>query len=406
MIFTVQSKNTVSSDGEIPVGASFSYSNTYNKGTVCTDDVASLKLTNLGGITVETVRINVHSNKSGGAGTITVKADDTILATKSGSFKDWVGAFDNENNHAISVLNSASSGVRSLEIQVKGTENSLYIQSFEITYQPAPPRTVTLRNGAYVYGVLTEKSSGAGVVLPSLPDTAEWYFMGWSEVHFYERYTRPNTLPVATVYHPLSDRTLWAVYTATPMTEDKYVTDLESGVYMYVNTYYGISMSGVPENGYIGNAATFANDDNQYYAFSFTASLDTAYITHVATEIPIGYEGTRLAANSSPWLVYHKNEETLFYTLIGETPWVLWLSLYDPTNTYLVGGLMEAEDVTVGSPMRLLIPGMVGETAYTCRPEYPLPVVRPEAEALHETVVPFGIYEWHIVNGKKYLKIK
>lgn len=407
MTFTVESKHAVSAGGDVPAGAEASYENTYNKGTVRKDDVATLTLTGLGGITIDKVDISMRSNKAAGAGTVTVKADGKALTTKSGSFKDWAGAFDKDNFHTIPIYSSSCTGVKTLEIQVTGSENSLWLNQFIIRYQQAPPRTVTLRNGTYTYAVMTEKQGGAGVVLPVLKDTAEWYFAGWSENHFYEIQTRPTILPATTLYQPVRDCTLWAVYSASTGTDDVIVTDPESGVYMYANLdeHFYYAMTGTPKDGIIGNGYIDTSNKEQYYSFSFNASLDIVYITHMLTGTPIGYSGTQMAAVSSPWSVYHNGEEFVLYTSVNDKKYVLWLNILDSSGEYYYAGLFPTDDVT-NLPMRLLRPATIGETSYTCQPKFPLPVERPAAEASNETIIPFGNYELHINNGHKYLKIR
>ena len=54
-------------------------------------------------------------------------------------------------------------------------------------------------------------------------------------------------------------------------------------------------------------------DIKQVYHIEFTASADTAYITHLQSQTPIGYSGLNLVVKASPWLVYHEGDETLFY---------------------------------------------------------------------------------------------
>ena len=144
MSFTVQTKTTVSVDGATPSNMEVEYSNTYQKGDVRKDDVAALMLRELGGIAVEKVVAYVRSNASGGAGNFEVRANGYTVGQKSGTFKDWTGAYDSQNYHAITLVSGSVANVYSLTIQLIGTANSLHIEKFVVTYGDSPAKSVAL----------------------------------------------------------------------------------------------------------------------------------------------------------------------------------------------------------------------------------------------------------------------
>jgi hypothetical protein len=162
MTWTVKDKNTVTGDGAYPYSIEANYSCTNTKGTVRANDEAVLTLTNMGGITVEQVEVYVRSNKTGGAGQFTVSVNGRNEATKSGSLKDWVGAYDNTNYHAVKLLSKTYANANELEITLVGTANSLYIEKYVITWSPAQPHTVTLMNGIDTYATVSETDGGGG----------------------------------------------------------------------------------------------------------------------------------------------------------------------------------------------------------------------------------------------------
>ena len=404
MTWTVKDKNTVTGDGVWPNSMVVSYSNTYNKGQVRDGDTATLSLMQTGGIDIQEIKVYVRSNKNSGAGTFTVQANGQTVATKTGAFNEWVGAYDNENYHPISLLTSALTGVNDLVITLIGTQNSLHIEKYEITYGAAAPFTVTLRKGNTVYSRLTETTRGAGVVLPILPDTAEWRFIGWSETEIWETHDYPALRSGNTTFVPSEDCTLWATYSFYEQEHAPYMTEVASSVYLYVNTENGTALCGVPQGGRMGFANVNIEDMNQYYWVTFVTP-DTAYIYHAITDTPIGYSGTNMAAVSSPWSVYHEGDETLFYMTYNGKTYVLWLNCFNGSEYY--AGLLNAN---IGpSPMKLQQnPIEDHDPLITCHPENPQEVENVESGALNveRTLMQFGNYELRLVNGKKQLRIR
>lgn len=404
MIWTVKDKNTVTGEGLWPYDIEVDYHCTYQKGTVRRGDTATLTLSNLGGMAVEKIELSMRSNQSGGAGIITVSSNGSVIKTISGTFKDWIGAYDNENFHPIAVLSDRTSGINSLSVSVAGTTNSLFIEKFTITSPSAPARTVTLMNGPDLYATIEEEYSYAGVYLPSLPDRDYWHFIGWSQFHFYEINTFPELLPANQMFYPTEDVTLWAVYRYREEVEKTYVTDLQSGDYIYANRINDYTMTGVPEDNRMDFTVVDLKDIKQVYHIEFTASADTAYITHLQSQTPIGYSGLNLVVKASPWLVYHEGDETLFYMKYSGKNYVLWPYWWDDHEKIHCTGLQSAG--SLASPMGLLLPQLEPEEqVYTCHPEFELDITTPAVET-QEVIVPFGIYELHIRDGRKQVRLR
>ncbi len=398
MSFLVETKSSVTPDGTCPHNMEATYSCSYQKGTVRKGDNATLSLYNLDGITIEKVVVTMRSNKQSGAGIFQVDANGSQmagLAITHDFFKD--GSRD------ICVYSGSCANVDELTISLDGTENSLYIDKYEITWANPSPRSVTLMNGSSEYAVMTERTSGAGVVLPALPDTAEWQFIGWSETEIRSTTKMPTVLPAYTKYYPREDTYLWATYKQQLTQETTYMTEPESGVYLYVNRQIQIALSGVPENGIMYPAALHTNDEDQYYEITF-ATPDTAYITHVSTGAPIGYEGTKLAIKPSPWQVYHDGEETLFYTTYNKQTYVLWLNIADGSVENFHAGLIKTNPGS--SPVALQrVPDQSNELLFTCHPENPQSITTVPTTR-NQYTIPFGIYELQITNGQKQLIIR
>ena len=75
MTWTVETKSTISSSGDVPAQVAAEYACSYQKGSVRNGDSATLTLASMGGLTIERVEMYMRSNKSAGAGVISVYAD-------------------------------------------------------------------------------------------------------------------------------------------------------------------------------------------------------------------------------------------------------------------------------------------------------------------------------------------
>lgn len=406
LTLTVESKSSVTATGDIPPSAEVSYSCSYQKGTVRQGDEAVLTLSDLGGLTINKVEVYIRSNKSEGAGTWSVSVNNQPAATKSGTFEQWFGAYDNTYYHALSLLPKIYSGVQEMVIRLQGTTNSLYIDRYVISYTPAPVHSVTLMRGDEVFQTLTETTGGAGVFLPSMDDYNGWRFIGWSETECGQTTTRPELIAPNTQCYPLTDVTLWAAYEAVLPEDSIYVSDLTDGEYLYTNTRVQMALSGVPdEKGWMIPQMMNRKDMNQLYSITFNADKDTAYLTHAATGTPIGYNDQRkLVTADSPWRVYHEGNETILYTTIANKNYVLWLNVQDGEGGNMHVGLVAANPQN--SPMKLAYPASENEQVYTCHPEFGMGFDNPLETNKNEYIFPFGSYDLIIRNGEKELRLR
>lgn len=363
MTWTVESKNAVTlTDGTVPYDIEVSYANTYNKGQLRAGDRATLVLRNLGGLTVERVSLAMRANASKGAGTIVLVCNDAQLAQRT---VNWQSV-----SADVEVFSGQQHGVDSMAIRVTGTENSIYVDAFTIEYSPRAPMSVVLMRGSTPIETLMEEHGMSGVILPWLQDEDHWRFRGWSKTEFWTVYDEPTYQHSNTRYYPEND-TLWAVYQWEEVNTSEMIYEEAgvSGVYMYVNRNKDayLALTGVPADGTMVSAKPNVYDDNQHYMISFVGT-DTAYITHVPTGTPIGYDGPQMAAKASPWRVYHEGDQTLFWTTIENKNYVLWLNIQDNGGKKSDAGLLQANPGP--SPMGLLGTMMPTEVfAFTCHPE-------------------------------------
>lgn len=401
MAWTVTGNKSVSGTGDVPQGIEADYNNTYNKGQVRANDTATLTLRHLPQITVERIDVYIKSNKSSGAGLFTVTANEMVIATKSGSMMEWVGSYDNQQFHELTLFSGVQEGVSELQISLLGTDNSLYIEKYVIYYSFPPARTVILMNGSAVYDQLTQQESGAAVLLPSLPDVNEWHFAAWTTQPFYTISTKPDAWINPGPYYPSSDCTLWAVYEYLPDATTTYATNLQSGVYIYLESIQANAIAGTPDGGIMAYAGVNIHDTNQHYYIEFNATCDSATIMHENTGTYIGYKGTQLIAARSLWCVYHHEDKTAFYCVVNGKTYVLWPTIYK--NDAMFAGLYSTNAVSTTTTVLLPVT-QAEEPSFTCYPETGRGIENVPAEE-HSVVIPLGNYEIRISNGKKTISL-
>lgn len=409
MTWTVESKNAVSlsDDSTVPYDIEVGYGCTYQKGDVRANDTATLVLSHLEGITINGIEVYVKSNKSGGAGTFTVTANGQTIGTKTGTFADWFGAYDNTDYHALSFINRPLDNVHTLTISLVGIANSLHIEKYVITYAPRPAYTVTLMNGNRVYATMTEEMGFQGVVLPSLPDTANWQFIGWSETEIWSSYEVPELHHSNNKFYPEADCTLWATYQWNSTPEQVYMAVPESGNYMYVNTISNVAIAGVPNEGALQIQPVNTENESQWYTIEFNAAGDSATIQHLMTGAYVGYEQDKLKTAYSVWSVYHAEEQTVFYMTYNSKKYVLFPNIMAEQDNY--SGLYKTENIASAPTALMTQIELPCCEEITCHPEgQGIEEVHGEGFMVHgeRVLMHFGNYELVIIDGRKQIRKK
>lgn len=140
----ITSKTAVSASGGVAQGVSASYTTTYgsNANQLTKGNNSTLTVNGLEGFTIKDIKMSMKSNKSAGAGTLTVKAGNTTLATGSGTFKgSWYSNYtqsyvsiDVTNKFNLKTDYTIGTG-ETFTINVAATTNSLYVESYTVTYE-------------------------------------------------------------------------------------------------------------------------------------------------------------------------------------------------------------------------------------------------------------------------------
>lgn len=137
--YTIESKNSVSSEGTAPSSSSATYSQSYNTAYQITkNNHATLTLSGYTNYEITGVVLNMKSNKSSGSGTITMTAGSTALYDSGDKTFDLISGAYSTTYKDVSISNIQSYVIKEGEnvvIKITASANSLYIKSFAITYK-------------------------------------------------------------------------------------------------------------------------------------------------------------------------------------------------------------------------------------------------------------------------------
>ena len=140
--YTVMSKNELLVSGEEPMGSKATYSSTYNRrNQLIAGASATLTLTGMKGVKVRSITLHMHSNKSSGAGRLTVLNDtSTVWTIENAPFSSpsWGGAYTTDTAKVFHLFTPSLECGEQWQIRIEASVNSLYIMRYDIEYEPAP----------------------------------------------------------------------------------------------------------------------------------------------------------------------------------------------------------------------------------------------------------------------------
>ena len=405
MTLTVQTKSSVSIEGTAPSGMEARYACTYQKGDVRAGDTATLSLSGLEGLRIEKVDVYLKSNKTGGAGLITMTADGHQLYRKEGSYKDWFGAYNNTDYQAIGWEGGQVLTDGTLDVTIVGTANSLHIEKYEILY--AKPATqaysVTLVTDG-LNEVLTETEPGSGIVLPDRADKDGWFFAGWTSSELTEATDeQPEIWPAGERYYPKKDVTLWAVWTdVEPPTGERQAAP-EDGY--YVLELYDYLLTGDVNNGLMALEEREPVDASDLYYLDFNTADTTCTIRNYVSNAYVGYNATAkdLRQAESVWHYRVLRDSTWLFIAKEEsnTVWILFQK-YEEEAAWLSDYTLNDDP---NSAWRLYrVPDPDQTPRWWCHPAtQAIPQVY---DGTQERILQFGIYEIHVKDGRKYMRLR
>ena len=297
---------------------------------------------------IKEVELQMHSNKSSGAGSLSlVIGNDTLWQIDNQPFSDksWAGEYTTNWLPITRSMNTIVKENECIEINISATESSLYINSYTIYYAVPQCYTVTFHTGLDTCPPpLTQSASDKPLILPAWQDTAEWYFLGWSEEEVLENQLTMPLLSAGDTYFPRKNTTLWSVY--SNQRENSAISEYISGQYAIAmcNMVEGddMVMDGyVQENGFISTQPVklMRNHDGAYciqsmlpedvfYDVQFYNKDSTVRIMHHDTKRMIGYKGEKLFTIDTLWqyrvleedgslAIYYPNKDNYYALYMG-----------------------------------------------------------------------------------------
>ena len=348
--YTLSSNNTVKQEGEVPAYSNYDFersSTTGKKGQMTKGNTTHLRLSGWDGCMVRNVRLEMHSNSKSGAGSLKMKVGKKevwSIEDEPFSSDSWAGKYSSEWVDMSQSMEVVVGNYEVIDIVITATENSLYVNSYTIEYESAPPTCYTVSFVTGMDSVPTPMVQGdiaAPILLPEWRDTAQWYFLGWSELEITDSVVVPELWMAGSEYTPRGNTYLWAVY--SDVEEITAIDDYQSGKYVITmwdasTEYYtktGMAMCGSIVDAEIPLVAAnlmrnSANrcclmtniEDDMIYELEFEDS--TLSIKHVATEKPIGYLSERLDETENKWQ----------YRVLKDGSLVVYLTDGSSTKTY------------------------------------------------------------------------
>ena len=160
--YTISSKNTLSTSGTEPSGSSATIAETYSTTKQMTSgNSQTLTLTGYAGYKITGIVLSMKSNSKGGAGKLSYSTDGgtsfsyIIGSSDSGeafSSEKWYGSYSTSYVDVTKSNLDISCGSSNVIIKIEATVNSLYCQSYKISYEsqaPASPLSSIALSGTY-----------------------------------------------------------------------------------------------------------------------------------------------------------------------------------------------------------------------------------------------------------------
>ena len=439
--FTLESTTEVKPSGVLPDSSTYKYERTAisgQKGQMTAGNATYLELNGWDGYIIRAIELQMRSNKSSGKGLLNMTVgDDVVWSIEEQDFCDdaWAGMYTTSwvpITHNMNVLVNNDP----IEILISATENSLYIQSYTIYYEKANQPIITdipsipsvsLEPQTYTIHFntgcgtsppsITQSSPNTPITLPEWQDTLSWYFVGWSETEILENQLVSPLLEAGQSYVPRKNLTLWAVY--SDVKENSVLNNYESGVYAiaYDSEFTqligssALAMSGSIEEDMVSvcNVQLLTNshgimclaspiDIQMLYDIEFHDD-STAYITHLATNDPIGYKENKLDIVPALWKYRTLEDGSMIFYYLHESK---QYAIYFGQQKERVGAYAQSMSLTKWKNDALWLFPLL-EQQYTSWPLGKSSAVEDIEVPNVDLVYRLGLYELRLKNGKKYL---
>lgn len=433
--FSLSSTTTVQASGDLPEQATYEYARSATsgqKGQMTAGNATCLSLIGWEGCTLHSIDLQMHSNSQSGKGSLSVRVgSDTLWAIHNQSFADsaWYGSYSTD---WVSIRREMACQVPSgdtIHIILSATENSLYINSYTITYSPAAPSVYTvdfITGFDSVPPAITQQEIGAPILLPQWSDTLDWYFLGWSTREIEMATQAPSVMPPATAFTPTRDTHLWAIYTDN---RDTYATiEYTSGDYIMAQINELTEYISGPNMGWAMHSQVYASEvalravalacdqsGNNYLNTDITTDMiysirflsdSTLQIHNTYANEYIGYEAQHLISAPSIWhyRILDDGSLAIYYTY-NDRHYALWFG-YGPQGTNQTA-VAYSQTLTLDTWVKdgfWLFPAVVSNyTSWPCGKWNGTKKTEVDSPLSAEYVIHFGAYQLCIKNGQKYL---
>lgn len=179
-VYTIDTKTSVTSSGNIIEGSTATYTQTHkNKGQMTANNSTTLTLTGYQGYCLKGITLNIRSNTSAGAGGLVVKANEKVLAKINDGtpFNDkaWAGKYSNTLvDVELTILDEEYIIQENdvITIQITASENSLFINEYRVYYdtykETIPVQSIVLTHDTITLNV----GESAKIEASVLPENA------------------------------------------------------------------------------------------------------------------------------------------------------------------------------------------------------------------------------------------
>lgn len=233
--YTVKDKTSVTTSGTAPNGSSATFSSTTTAqvaSTLYKDKKMTLTLAGYKGYQITSIKLEMMSNSSSGAGYLVFTAGTTALASIGSATNGipysnalWRGKYESNLSYIYPKMDNNSYAIQNGEdviVEIGATENSLYCKSISFTYEEAPSDAPVHSASFMVNGTLkssVDVKEGASIPLPKdIDDEYGKVFVGWCD----SEYAISNTAPtfITSVTMGQEDVTYYAVFASRSVADD------------------------------------------------------------------------------------------------------------------------------------------------------------------------------------------
>lgn len=182
--YTVTSSTTIATTGDVPSGSTADYESTYGtKFQLTAGNHMTLTLSGYANYKITGITLSMRSNGSSGAGSFSASVGNTSISSiADAAFSDpiWNGQYTTSYVDITPTITTEKTVGRNeiVELTINATTNSLYCQSFTITYEPgevASVQSLQIKDGNTVLNSGTKTISSGNIGMHWTPTALVTY---------------------------------------------------------------------------------------------------------------------------------------------------------------------------------------------------------------------------------------